>query len=239
MPYSHLEPANEPTRLLIIQEYKVPAAFQEPIFQKLTTLAAHIFNLPVAFLSLVDSAQVDFPVTHGVTGLHMLPREAALCSMAVQQHAPVVLNGISQGSESPHWQTAQRFQMEFYAGAPVLIEQQYAVGALCLSDHQPRTFSAQEEGVLTQLAALVSQAVTRHWQALSEAEGRHHWQTAQELATEDIHRLQALLRHLRTQPADAILYVVQRRLGQLQERFAQLSSSLPPAASPGRPGFNA
>ena len=49
--------------------------------------------------------------------------------MAVQQHATVVLNDISGGGQSPHWQTAQRFHMEFYAGAPLLIEQQYAVGA--------------------------------------------------------------------------------------------------------------
>jgi GAF domain-containing protein len=226
MSYSHLEPPNEPTRQLIIQKYKVPTAFQEPIFQEITTLAAHIFNLPVAFLSVVDSAQVDFPATYGVAGLHTLPREAALCSMAVQQHATVVLNSISQGSDSPHWQTAQRFQMEFYAGAPLLMEQHYAVGALCLSDHQPRAFSAQEEEVLTQLAAIVSQAVTKHWQAISEGGDTQLWQTTQQLAMEDIRLLQALLHHLDTHPPDAILHVVQRRLGQLQERFAENSSSL-------------
>ncbi|RZJ89185.1 MAG: hypothetical protein EOO60_10305, partial [Hymenobacter sp.] len=133
MSYSHLEPANEQARLLIIQKYSVPTAFQEPLFQELTTLAADIFGLPVAFLSLVDGAQVDFPATHGVPDLRTLPREAALCSLAVHQHATVVLNGISSSSESPQWQTAQRFRMEFYAGAPLLVEQQYAVGALCLS----------------------------------------------------------------------------------------------------------
>lgn len=230
MSYSHLEPTNEHTRLLIIQKYHVPTAFQEPIFQELTTLTAHIFGLPVAFLSLVDGPQVDFPATHGVADLITLPREAALCSMAVQQHATVVLNGISGGSESKQWQTAQRFNMEFYAGAPVLVEQQYAIGALCLSDHQKRTFTAQEELILNELAAVVSRAIIRRWHYLAEEGGAARWQAAQQLAMDDVRTLQALIRHLRAQHADSILHVVQRRLINLKELVAGASSPLPAAS---------
>lgn len=222
MSYSYLEPANEHARLLTIQKYDVSLAFQEPIFQELTTLAAHIFDMPVAFLSLVDSAQVDFPATHGVSDLHTLPREAALCSMAVQQHATVVLNGISEGGHSPQWQTAQRFRMEFYAGAPLLIEQ-CAVGALCLSDHEARAFNAQEEELLNELAAIVSQAITRHWQSEAEAGDAQPWHTVQQLAIEDAHMLQALVHHLRAQHTDAILHVVARRLATLKEFFTSKS----------------
>ena len=233
MSYSYLEPVNEHARLLIIQKYRVPKVFQEPIFQELTTLAAHIFGLPVAFLSLVHGAQVDFPATHGVPDLHTLPREAALCSMPVQQHATVVLNGISGGSDSPQWQTAQRFRMEFYAGAPLLVEQQYAVGALCLSDHQPRSFTAQQELVLNELAAVVSQAVMRYWHCLAEVGGAQRWQATQQVALEDIRILQTLIQHLRLQHPDSILHVVQRRLVNLKELVSSASSPLPAASSAG------
>ncbi|MBJ6107667.1 GAF domain-containing protein [Hymenobacter sp. BT523] len=234
MSYSHLEPPNEQARLLIIQKYHVPTAFQEPIFQELTTLAAHIFGLPVAFLSLVDGAQVDFPATHGVPDLRVLPREAALCSMAVHQHTTVVLNDISQGSDSPHWQTAQRFRMEFYAGAPLLIEQQYAVGALCLSDNQSRAFTSQEEAVLNELAAVASQAITTRWQYVTEAEGAPHWPAVQQLAIQDIHLLRGLIHRLQDQSADAVLHVVQRRLANLRETVTGPSALLPLAISPVR-----
>lgn len=226
MSYSHLEPTNEHGRLLLIQKYGVSTAFQEPIFQELTTLAAHIFGLPVAFLSLVDGAQVDFPATHGVADLLTLPREAALCSLAVQQHATVVLNGISGGSDSPQWQTAQRFQMEFYAGAPLLVEQHYAVGALCLSDHRTRTFTAQQELVLNELAAVVSQAVIRRWHCLAEEEGEPRWQAVQRVASEDIRLLQTLIQHLRAHHTSSILHVVQRRLLNLKELVSSVSAPL-------------
>ncbi|RZL10650.1 MAG: GAF domain-containing protein, partial [Hymenobacter sp.] len=84
MTAAYSEPTGEPARLLAIEKYGLAAAFQEPFFQELTNLTACIFNLPVAFLSLVDHARVDFPATHGVPDLRTLPREAALCSLAVQ-----------------------------------------------------------------------------------------------------------------------------------------------------------
>ena len=234
MSYSHLEPPNELARLLIIQKYNVPTTFQEPFFQELTTLAAYIFRLPVAFLSLVDGAQVAFPATHGVPDLRVLPREAALCSMAVHQHATVVLNEISQGNDSPHWQTAQRFRMEFYAGAPLLIEQQYAIGALCLSDSQARTFSAEEETLLNELAAVASQAITTRWQYTAKAGGAQRWSALQQLAIEDIHLLQGLISRLRVQHAGSVLHVVQRRLANLRETVTGKSALQPLVSSPVR-----
>lgn len=227
----HLEPITEPARLLAIQKYNLAAAFQEPLFQELTSLTAAIFGLPVAFLSLVDHTQVDFPATHGVPDLHTLPREAALCSLAVQHHHTVVLNHISQGSESPQWHTAQRFRMEFYVGAPVLVEQDHAVGALCLSDHQARTFTGQEEALIEEIAALVSHAVSARWQSLAAENGGPHWQAAQHQAIAEIHMLQGVVRHLSAgrnplaPTPDALLYVVRRRLTTLKQVFHSIETS--------------
>lgn len=225
MSASYLHAADESARLLAIQKYGISAALQEPFFQELTNLAACIFNLPVAFLSLVDRTQVDFPATHGVPDLHTLPREAALCSLAVQHQQTVVLNNISQASESLHWHTAQRFQLEFYAGAPLLVEQNCAVGALCLSDHQPRPFTAQEELAVEELAAVVSQAVTARQQYLAEENGARHWQFVQHQAIEEVQILKGVVRHLSAgheqlvPTPDALLHVVRRRLAALKQVF--------------------
>lgn len=225
MSASYPAPFNEQSRLLAIQKYSIAAAFQEPFFQELTNLAAGIFGLPVAFLSLVEGTQVHFPATHGVPDLHTLPREAALCSLAVQHQQTVVLNHISQASDSPQWRTAQRFQMEFYAGAPLLVEQGHAVGALCLSDHQARTFTEQEESVVEELAAVVSQAITARWQYLAEENGAQHWQAVQHEAIAQVHILLGVVRHLsagHAQPVptpDALLHVVRRRLAALKQVF--------------------
>jgi GAF domain-containing protein len=225
MPAPHIESATEPARLRAIQKYDLAAAFLEPLFQELTNITASIFGLPVAFLSLVDHTQVDFPATHGVLGLRTLPREAALCSLAVHHHRTVVLNHISQGSESPQWHTAQRFKMEFYVGAPVLVEQHHAVGALCLSDHQARTFTGQEEAVVEELAALVSHAVVARWQYLAAENGAPHWQAVQRQAIAEIHALGGVVRHLSAErdplapTPDALLHVVRRRLAALKQVF--------------------
>lgn len=225
MSTSYPAPSNEQSRLLTIQKYSIAAAFQEPFFQELTNLAAGIFNLPVAFLSLVEDTQVNFPATHGVPDLRTLPREAALCSLAVQHQRTVVLNDISQASESPQWHTAQRFAMEFYAGAPLLVEPGHAVGALCLSDHQSRSFTGPEELLVEELAAIASQAVVARWRYLAEKAGAQRWQAVQHQALAEVHSLAGVVRHLRAghEPVvptpDALLHVVQRRLAALKHVF--------------------
>lgn len=230
-------PANEQARLLAIQKYQVPAALQEPVFQELIALAAHIFGLPVAFLSLVDSSKVDFPATHGVSDLHTLPREAALCSTAVQQHLTIVLNNISAGDATPQWHTAQRFNMEFYAGAPLLVESAYAVGALCLSDHKSRPFTEQEERMLEELAVVASTAIMARWQCLAQPEGAPRWQLMQQLATKEIRALEELVRYLSARHGqvapipEAVLGVVRRRLADIQEVFTESPSAAQPGGS--------
>lgn len=45
--------------------------------------------------------------------------------------------------------------MRFYAGAPLITRDGFAVGSLCLADKHPRDFSAQEIDMLSDLAAIV------------------------------------------------------------------------------------
>jgi len=47
-------PANEPARLQALYEYNILGTLPEAAYADLTRLAAHIFQTPIATISLVD-----------------------------------------------------------------------------------------------------------------------------------------------------------------------------------------
>ena len=193
----YLLPHNEQTRLQAIHSFEADAALKEPILQPIIDLTAHTFNLPISFISLVAAEQVDFIATHGITELGTLPRAQALCSMPVRQGVTVVLNKLLAASASVHQQTAATLGLDFYVGVPLLLEGDLAFGALCVSDKEPRQFSADEQQVLEQLAALISQVVVVRHAYLQQEAGGEHWQQVQQKAMEELLELEALVCYIK------------------------------------------
>lgn len=221
--HSYLLPGNEENRLRILQKLDVLVAFTDPIFKEFADLAAHIFSLPISFISAVGGQQVDFVATHGIPELNMLPREQALCSLPVKHSSTIVLNKILTASASVHQRTAEALGLDFYVGSPLLLEQGVAVGALCICDKVPREFSQQEQQVLEQLARLISRTISVRYACLQQSDGKLHWATVQNNATEEIRALEGLIRYiarrydLRVPTPATILNSVSRRLDDIDE----------------------
>ena len=218
---SHLLPANETARLTALATFDVLAATAEPVFQEFVDLAAHMFNLPIAFISVVDDQHVEFKATHGIPELRTLLREQALCSMPVQQGVTMVLNKILQASASVQQQTATALGLDFYVGSPLLLAGKLAIGAVCVSDKKEREFSSGEEQVLDHLAAVISQTIIVRRNCLRDEQGAQRWQQVQLAVIEVIRELEGLIRYtsqryeLPVPTPTAILLSVRRRLNDI------------------------
>ena len=223
---AYLLPANEEARVEALRSFSVVAAFGEPLFQELADLAAHVFNLPISFISVVETAQVNFVTTHGIPELSTLPRERALCSLPVRHGTTTVLNELLAADSSIHQQTAAALGLDFYVGAPLLLVNNLAVGALCISGNVPRKFSEQEQQVLEQLAALISRVIVVRHDYLQQQEGEQRWLNVQRVATEEVRALEALIRYIARRyevlvPTPfAVLRAVGRRLEDVEEILA-------------------
>jgi GAF domain-containing protein len=217
-----LLPAGEFERLQTLRHYAVLPALQEPVFNELVGLAARIFNLPIALIALVDADEVSYKANEGLPGLLRQPRVEALCALAVRQHKTVVLADIAQeqGITTEAATAAGAKNLRFYAGAPLIMPNRCAIGTLCVIDHRPRTFSADEQQLLEQLAGLVSGTIAlRH--ACTAGQGEVHWPAAQQHLVDELRELVALVRYLSARfgtqvpVSGAVLEPVQRRLHDL------------------------
>jgi PAS domain S-box-containing protein len=149
-------PANEPERLAALRRYRILDTPPEAAFERITTLAARLFNVPIALISLVDESRAWFKSCLGFDAQEV-PRDATLCSFAVLTDKPLIVPDARLDDRfacNPFVQ--QEPGVRFYAGAPLLSPDGFNLGTLCLLDNQPRSpLNAEQQATLSDLAAMV------------------------------------------------------------------------------------
>ncbi|GFE68086.1 PAS domain S-box protein [Chroococcus sp. FPU101] len=149
-------PPNETERLSALHRYKILDTPPEVAFDRITTLAARLFKMPIALISLVDESRAWFKSCIGFDAREV-PRDDTLCSFAVLTDEPLII---------PNTRLDKRFAcnpfvqsepgVRFYAGAPLLSHDGFNLGTLCLLDSQPHDpLTPEQQATLVDLAAMV------------------------------------------------------------------------------------
>jgi len=135
---------------------------REPRFDRLTELAADVFEVPMAFVNLVDADRQWFKSTCGLSGVDTTPRDVGFCSHAIHEPEAMVVPDASKDArfaDNPF--VAGDFHLRFYAGVPIRGHKGKAIGTLCLVDTKPRELSARQLGQLKKMAAIVEAEARR------------------------------------------------------------------------------
>ncbi len=151
-------PANEAERLDALARYEILDTPPEQAFDDLTMLASHILDVPIAVVSLVDAARQWFKSTVGID-VKQTPREHAFCAHAILGKDVLVVGDALRDERFHDNPLVTSYPgLRFYAGAPLLTEDGFALGTLCLADRRPRELTPQQ---LELLRALARQVVSR------------------------------------------------------------------------------
>lgn len=154
-PSSH--PENEVARMAAVHEYAILDTPPDGAFDKITSLAARLFNVPIAIVSIVDHDRIWFKSHHGLeTG--QIDRDPGLCASAILQGEVWVVEDAAVDPRTlANPLVTGDLGLGFYAGAPLTTREGHNLGTLCILDVKPRRMTATEEATLADLAGLVMQ----------------------------------------------------------------------------------
>lgn len=149
------QPVDEARRLADLHRLEILDTDPEERFDRYTQIAANLFNVPIALVSLVDRDRQWFKSRQGLDAAET-PRDMAFCSHAILRNEIFVVPDALQDPRfadnplvtgPPH--------VRFYAGIPLRLACGSAVGTLCLIDHRPRRLNEIERRMLEDLGKLV------------------------------------------------------------------------------------
>lgn len=147
-------PPDEAARLAVIARHGLTDPGREHIYDRVAELAADLFNVSIALVSIVGR---DFQCFRGARGLDVpgTPRDIAFCAFAVlADDVMIVPDARHDPRFREHPLVTGAPYIRFYAGAPLMLDG-HAVGTLCVIDGQVREFSADDARRLQALAGLV------------------------------------------------------------------------------------
>jgi PAS domain S-box-containing protein len=148
-------PPNEPERLNALQLYQILDTPPDGAFDRLTAVAANLFHVPIAVVSLVDHDRIWFKSHHGLDACEV-GREPGLCASAIfSPDVYHVRDAIVDTRTLTNPLVAGEFGLRFYAAAPLRTYDGFNLGTLCIMDRKPRELASFEAEMLTNLAALV------------------------------------------------------------------------------------
>lgn len=148
-------PRDEEQRLRALHHMQVLDTPAEERFDRYTRIAAELFDVPIALVSLVDRERQWFKSRHGLEATET-PRETAFCAHAILARTALQVPDTLQDprfADNPLVTGPPR--VRFYAGAPLAAADGSLVGTLCLIDRRARHLDAQQLALLRDLADLV------------------------------------------------------------------------------------
>jgi signal transduction histidine kinase/DNA-binding response OmpR family regulator len=148
-------PENETARLAVLEQYRMGGFGREPAFDRIAAQAARLFDTPIGLVSLINRDDQCFK---GALGLSApgCPRDFAFCAFTILSDQPMIVPDARldpRFSENPL--VADPPHVRFYAGAPLRVRDGFILGALCILDTRPRTFSETDQSRLAALAETV------------------------------------------------------------------------------------
>lgn len=164
-------PTVEAARVAALNRYAILDSEPEEAFDDLVLLTAYVCKTPMALLSLVDDHRQWFKSAVGVQ-IKETPREISVCAHAIQQRELFIVPDMREDArfrDNPLVTSEPRIR--FYAGTPLVNEDGFALGTLCVLDREPRELDDDQKDALKSLGrlALRQMELRKNLQMLKEA----------------------------------------------------------------------
>ncbi len=146
--------ADETQRIEEVRRFRILDTLPEPAFERLTRLAARLFEVPIAIIKLIDADRQWIKSSYGLDSI-AAQRGGTLGDQVILGGEVFVVPDASQDARfAANPLVTGETAIRFYAGAPLRTRDGFNVGTFAIMDTAPREMGAAERDALADLAAL-------------------------------------------------------------------------------------
>ncbi|MDB5026888.1 MAG: serine/threonine protein phosphatase [Candidatus Eremiobacteraeota bacterium] len=147
---------DDTARIDAVRRYDILDTPPDGAFDRITALAAKLFDVPIALVTIVDHDRIWFKSRFGLDGVEEIGRDPGLCASAILQDEPYIVEEARRDARSlANPLVSGKFGLQFYAAAPLRTADGHRLGTLCIIDREPRMFSPRQADLLHGLAEIV------------------------------------------------------------------------------------
>jgi GAF domain-containing protein len=155
----------ETQRLEELARYEILDTPPEGTFNRITALAAKIFNVPIAIVSLVDTDRIWFMSHYGLD-INQIGRDPGLCSSAIMSDDIYLVEDARKDPRAlANPLVAGTFGLQFYAAAPLKTKAGFNIGTFCIMDKKKRYINTEQQQILADMAKIVMENIELRLQA--------------------------------------------------------------------------
>src|ERR1700744_1816327 len=133
-------PENEAERLVALQSYDIIDSGEEKDFDAIAAIASAICGTPISLITFIDEKRQWFK-SHIGTDMTENFRDLSFCTYAIAGTEDIMI--VPDALQDERFATnpvVTEAQVTFYAGVPLVNEDGYALGTLCVLDQQSHEF---------------------------------------------------------------------------------------------------
>jgi diguanylate cyclase (GGDEF)-like protein len=152
-------PDDETERLAALRDSQLLDSSPDPRFDRIVRIAQHMFQVPIAAISLVDADRQWFKARLGLEAAET-PRDVSFCGHAIHSSEVFVVEDAKADVRfvgNPLVEDAPGIR--FYAGYPIKARDGARIGTLCVIDRAPRSFTEGDREVLRDLGRIIEEEI--------------------------------------------------------------------------------
>lgn len=145
-------PLNDYERIQALIEYSILDTDPEKEYDEITLIATEICQTPISSIGFIDENRQVLKSNRGLTDVS--PRDMTFCNHTISSPKDILV--IPDSRKDPrfidHPAVVNEPSVIFYAGVPLVTEDGYAIGTICVVDNKPRELTQRQLDLLKALA---------------------------------------------------------------------------------------